>query len=234
MATRRLLAKTSLNYPHLEVSSHALPKDNKKKKTEFGTRNEWGISSWMFLYARPRKLFSTLLSHNSSIRNYFRSFAEQNLGNHDGHYFQTFSQWYRGYFASKSRHVIKSILVTVSVINVTFKPNIFPFYKSHRHIFYLLSFGARTICMENPGFLGWIQMERFIAVESFRKKMWYLPRYYLFSLLPEFPKISVPFVHLITSARLFPRGQQRPRWQLQVLNPFFLSSWRKCNSICQK
>ena len=32
MATRRLLAKTSLNYPHLEVSSHALPKDNKKKK----------------------------------------------------------------------------------------------------------------------------------------------------------------------------------------------------------
>ena len=32
MATRRLLAKTSLNHPHLEVSSHALPKDNKKKK----------------------------------------------------------------------------------------------------------------------------------------------------------------------------------------------------------
>lgn len=40
------------------------------------------------------------------------------------------------------------------------------------------------------------------------------------SFLSEFPKISVPFVHLITSARLLPRGQQRPRWQPQVLNPF--------------
>lgn len=53
--------------------------------------------------------------------------------------------------------------------------------------------------MENPGFLGGI---------------------IFFLLLPEFPKISVPFVHLITSARLLPRGQQRPRWQPKVLNPF--------------
>lgn len=39
MATQRLLAKTSLNYPHLVVSSLALPKDN-NKETEFGTRYE--------------------------------------------------------------------------------------------------------------------------------------------------------------------------------------------------
>ena len=49
---------------------------------------------------------------------------------------------------------------------------------------------------------GRIQMERFIPVESFRKKgntFWGIP---FFSLLPEFPKISVPFVHSY-SARLF-------------------------------
>ena len=45
-------------------------------------------------------------------------------------------------------------------------------------------------------------MERFIPVESFRKKGNTFRGISFFSLLPEFPKISVPFVHPY-SARLF-------------------------------
>ena len=49
---------------------------------------------------------------------------------------------------------------------------------------------------------GRIQMERFIPVESFRKKGNTFRGISFFSLLPESPKISVPFVHSY-SARLF-------------------------------
>ena len=45
-------------------------------------------------------------------------------------------------------------------------------------------------------------MERFIPVENFRKKGNTFRGISFFSLLPEFPKISVPFVHSY-SARLF-------------------------------
>ena len=49
---------------------------------------------------------------------------------------------------------------------------------------------------------GRIQMERFIPVKNFRKKGNPFRGISFFSLLPEFPKISVPFVHSY-SARLF-------------------------------
>ena len=49
---------------------------------------------------------------------------------------------------------------------------------------------------------GRIQMERFIPVENIRKKGNTFRGISFFSLLPEFPKISVPFVHSY-SARLF-------------------------------
>ena len=49
---------------------------------------------------------------------------------------------------------------------------------------------------------GQIQMERFIPMESFRKKGNTFRGISFFPLLPEFPKISVPFVHSY-SARLF-------------------------------
>ena len=49
---------------------------------------------------------------------------------------------------------------------------------------------------------GRIQMERFIPVRSFRKKGNTFRGISFFSLLPAFPKISVPFVHSY-SARLF-------------------------------
>ena len=49
---------------------------------------------------------------------------------------------------------------------------------------------------------GRIQMERFIPVESFRKKGNTFRGISFFSLLPEFPKISVPLLHSY-SARLF-------------------------------
>ena len=49
---------------------------------------------------------------------------------------------------------------------------------------------------------GRIQMERFIPVESFQKKGNTFQGISFFLLLPEFPKISVPFVHS-NSARLF-------------------------------
>ena len=49
---------------------------------------------------------------------------------------------------------------------------------------------------------GRIQMGRFILVESFRKKGNTFRGISSFSLWPEFPEISVPFVHSY-SARLF-------------------------------
>ena len=52
--------------------------------------------------------------------------------------------------------------------------------------------------MEFSVILGHIQMERFIPVENFRKKgntFWNIS---FFSLLPEFPKISVPLIYLST------------------------------------
>ena len=49
---------------------------------------------------------------------------------------------------------------------------------------------------------GRFQMERFIPVENFRKKGNTFRGISFFSLLQEFPKISVPFVHYY-SARLF-------------------------------
>ena len=61
---------------------------------------------------------------------------------------------------------------------------------------------ALTIWMEFSVIPGRIQMERFIPVENFRKKGNTFRGISLFSLLPEFPKISVPFVHSY-SARLF-------------------------------
>ena len=45
-------------------------------------------------------------------------------------------------------------------------------------------------------------MKRFILVENFRKKVIPLEVFPFFSLLPESPKLSVPFVHPY-SARLF-------------------------------
>ena len=72
----------------------------------------------------------------------------------------------------------------------------------------LITIGALTICMENPVIPVRIQMERFIPVEFFRKKGNTFRGITFFSLFPEFPEISVPFVNN-TSARLltaiFPR-----------------------------
>ena len=62
--------------------------------------------------------------------------------------------------------------------------------------------GALTIWMEFSVIPGRIQMERFIPVESFRKKGNTFRGISFFSVLPEFSKISVPFVHSY-SARLF-------------------------------
>ena len=49
--------------------------------------------------------------------------------------------------------------------------------------------------MEFSVIKGRIQMERFIPVESFRKKGNTFRGISVFPLLPEFPKMSVPFVH---------------------------------------
>ena len=58
------------------------------------------------------------------------------------------------------------------------------------------------ICMENPEILWRIQMERFIPVEIFRKKVNNAFRgITFFPFLSKRPKFSVPFVW-ITSARL--------------------------------
>ena len=65
----------------------------------------------------------------------------------------------------------------------------------------ILTTGALTIWMEFSVIPGRIQMERFIPVESFRKKGNTFRGISIFPLLPEFPKISVPFVHSY-SARL--------------------------------
>ena len=61
---------------------------------------------------------------------------------------------------------------------------------------------ALTIWMEFSVIPGQIQMERFIPVESFRKKGDTFRGISFFPLVPEFPKIPVPFVHS-HSARLF-------------------------------
>ena len=61
---------------------------------------------------------------------------------------------------------------------------------------------AFTIWMEFSVIPGRIEMEWFIPVESFRKKGNTFRGISFFPLLPEFPKISVPFVHSY-SARLF-------------------------------
>ena len=45
-------------------------------------------------------------------------------------------------------------------------------------------------------------MERFIPVESFRKKGKTFRRISFYSLLPEFPEISVPFVHTYSAMLL--------------------------------
>ena len=62
--------------------------------------------------------------------------------------------------------------------------------------------GALTIWMEFSVIPERIQMERFIPVESFRKKGNAFRSISFFPLLLEFPKISVPFVHSY-SVRLF-------------------------------
>ena len=62
--------------------------------------------------------------------------------------------------------------------------------------------GALTIWMEFSVIPERIQMERFIPVESFRKKGDAFRSISFFPLLLEFPKISVPFVHSY-SVRLF-------------------------------
>ena len=61
---------------------------------------------------------------------------------------------------------------------------------------------ALTIWMEFSVIPGRIQMERFIPVENFRKKGNTFRGISFFPLLPEFPRISVPFVHSYSS-RLF-------------------------------
>ena len=61
---------------------------------------------------------------------------------------------------------------------------------------------ALTIWMEFSVITGRIQMERFIPVENFRKKGNTFRAISFFSLLPDFPKISVTFVHSY-STRLF-------------------------------
>ena len=71
-----------------------------------------------------------------------------------------------------------------------------------------------TICMENPGILGRIQMERFIPVEILWKisnTFWGIT-FFLF--LPKWPKFSVPFVW-IASARL-PVERKRKIYQYFV------------------
>ena len=65
-----------------------------------------------------------------------------------------------------------------------------------------LKLGALTIWMAFSVIPGRIQMERFIPVENFRKKGNTFRGISFFPLLPEFPRISVPFVHSYSS-RLF-------------------------------
>lgn len=62
---------------------------------------------------------------------------------------------------------MKLIVVTVSVINVTFKRNCSPFYKSHRHIFCSWSFALKIRDFS----LGWIQMEPVRPGGKFSKAM---------------------------------------------------------------
>ena len=54
---------------------------------------------------------------------------------------------------------------------------------------------ALTIWMEFSVIPGRIQIERFIPVDCFRKKGNTFRGISYFSLFPEFPEISVPFVH---------------------------------------
>ena len=82
-------------------------------------------------------------------------------------------------------------------------------------------------------------MERFIPVECFRKKGNTFRGITFFSLLPEFPEISVPFVHNYqyqASHGNFSEMTAMPRWRVRVMNhcskPFIpvtaVSSPRHC------
>ena len=91
--------------------------------------------------------------------------------------------------------------------------------------------GALTIWMEFSEIPERIQMERFIPVECFRKKGNTFRGIPFFSLWPECPEISVPFVHdlsTITSARenrpfhLFFNRNNPFFWQMIRHIPIFL------------
>ena len=92
MATRRLLAKTSLNYPHLEVSSHALPKDNKKKKPNLALAMSEEFPLECSFVHGPKSCFLLYSLTIGQLEIIFEVLLSRILANHDGHYFQTFSQ----------------------------------------------------------------------------------------------------------------------------------------------
>ena len=71
--------------------------------------------------------------------------------------------------------------------------------------------GALTIWMEFSVIPWRIKMERFIPVESFRKKVITFRGISFFSLLPEFPKISVPFLHSLQCQALHRQQYFRER-----------------------
>ena len=73
-------------------------------------------------------------------------------------------------------------------------------YNSLKDLESLLRPWALTICIENPEIPGRIQMELFIAVESFRKESNTFRGITFFPLLLRRHKSSVPFVW-ITSAK---------------------------------
>ena len=74
-------------------------------------------------------------------------------------------------------------------------------------------------------------MERFIPVESFRKKGNTFPGISFFSVWPEFPEISVPFVHSY-SARLFTVILPRKIWKMAAdFQNVYLYNVYLCSSV---
>ena len=99
---------------------------------------------------------------------------------------------------SDGKHSVHCVHRISSLSNLT----VWKHWRNEDWNFVISKHGALTIWMEFSVIPGRIQMERFIPVESFRKKSNTFPGISFFPLLPEFPKISVPFVNSY-SARLF-------------------------------
>ena len=79
----------------------------------------------------------------------------------------------------------------------------------------IIKLGTLTNWMKFSAIPEWIQTERFIPVESFRKKGKTFRGISFFSLLPEFLEISVPFVHTYSAMLLtviLPRKNAYPNY----------------------